>query len=124
MNAADGAALQATYDHDDNAETEELEIADIASECAGPCVLGGSTDEDNCVVDCIREDTADAVSVECADCFEHSVFCAAVNCLAPCLPPNQDSEACIACRCGDNNAGENCVQVFTDCSGVPSDTCG
>lgn len=98
-------------------------LADIAGREGRDCALAGMSGDDltNCVRDALVSETDGAVSGECATCYGVSVTCSATNCLSECLGgPSAD---CDACRCGANDENCDCVEQFTLCSGVPSDTC-
>jgi len=95
-------------------------IADIASTCGVGCLT--NPDQGACTTMCILAQTSNGVSTDCANCYTASVGCAAMNCLTECAA-DPAGAACLACRCGTNTAMVNCIDVFTACSGIPSDTC-
>jgi len=119
-NASDTAAIE----REDYGPSMDKSVSDIAAEEGRSCALSGEEGEAlrMCTADAIVEETEGAVSDGCASCYGLSVQCSAENCLVPCLA-GSDSADCVSCRCGDNDASENCIDLFTECSGVPSDMC-
>ena len=124
MNADDGAALQQTWDvADDQPDNGPMDIGGIAAYCGPVCAFADPPLADGCVVDCINTNTENAFSADCAGCFEDTVYCAAQNCLQPCLA-DSESDACLGCRCGNNNANANCEADWAACTGLtPSVDC-
>ncbi|MBX3251772.1 MAG: hypothetical protein KF901_31630 [Myxococcales bacterium] len=119
-NPSDGPAIMRA----DYGPMMDKSVANIATEQGTACALGGSTGDalQSCTRDAIVEQTEMAVSSGCADCFALSVRCSVENCISVCVADPTGTE-CIACRCGDNAAMEDCDQAFRDCSGVPTTTC-
>lgn len=116
-NMSDSAAVMATY----TVDGMMMDVAQIAGACARMCALSGM-DTPECVTTCMDEDTMNAISDGCKTCFLMSIDCVRMHCLSRCL---SDPEApdCLACQCGDNDTMINCRDVFSDCSGIPSDDC-
>jgi hypothetical protein len=119
-NASDGAAATR---HDYGPAMDES-LADVAAREGRACVLSGATGDElqMCTRDGIVMETGAAVSTSCADCYALHVRCAVENCLAVCVA-DSDGPSCLSCRCGMNDVGANCVAMFTECSGIPSDEC-
>ena len=119
-NMSDSAAVMATY----TVDMEMVTVAEIAGSCARMCALSGIPEEMQpmCITDCIDEDTMDAISDGCKSCFLMSIGCVREHCLSDCIgdPAAPD---CLACQCGMNPMMVNCRDVFSDCSGIPSDAC-
>ena len=112
-NDSDMAGVQATYANDASA-------ADIASACGLQCFQAmGMALSNECVGDCMRTGTNSDISDACMGCFGGSVVCTVANCALACAA-DPASAACGACRCGDNPASVNCVDVYSTCSGIPA----
>lgn len=112
-NAADMALLGMMF-----GPMMDKEVSEVAGDCALECFADGT---EACVTNCMVRETM--MSSGCASCFTMSVGCVRDNCLGACLA-DPSSAGCLACQCGDNDGMVNCRDVFTACSGVPSDDCG
>ena len=117
-NASDMAAIERS----DYGPDMDMTVTDIAAAEGRDCALSGAEDVRMCTADAIVEVTEGAVSAGCASCYGLSVECSVANCLTPCLA-GSDSPDCVSCRCGDNDASANCIEMFSECSGIPSDMC-
>ena len=51
-------------------------------------------------------------SSDCALCFGQQTSCSALNCLLSCMPPNQNSTACVSCN------EEKCDPAWRSCTGL------
>ncbi len=61
--------------------------------------------------------TETGVSEACAGCYGDVTQCVFDNCLSACVPPNQDSEPCLACR------ADNCDEAQDTCTGDLDTAC-
>lgn len=86
-------------------------VAKIADDCHGQC-----TGED-CVEDCITNDTNGAISLECAACFADAADCVATFCAVPCAGDLVDV-GCLVCAC---NRG--CAPALDGCAGFTVEAC-
>ena len=114
LNESDAAALEQTYGD------PPADVSSLARTCGLACFRQqgmGLTEE--CVVECMKQSTGDAVTDDCLGCFGVSVRCTVANCAMACAA-NPTSDGCIACQCGNNAAGENCFEAYTQCSGRAS----
>jgi hypothetical protein len=112
-NDSDMAGVQATY-------ADGASAADIASACGMQCFQAmGMALSNECVVDCMRTGTNSDISDACMGCFGGSVVCTVANCALICAADPSSAE-CAACRCGGNPASVNCVDVYSNCSGIPA----
>lgn len=123
-NQADKDAVLDTYERPGpDGGTLTLESRDIGRECGVGCLFktGVETDEQlrDCTLECITDEMP--LSQECGWCLVFSVECGREFCLSECLDSSNPN--CFSCVCGDNSFGENCIDRYEACAGVPSTTC-
>ncbi len=112
------AAALAEYTVDGESGTP----GDWAENCGRACLPQLSTEAYTpCVRDCIMEKTDNALSPECATCLVIPVECAVVHCLSECVADTPECTPCL-CTIGEKQT-ESCIDEYTGCSGLTSDTC-
>lgn len=123
-NACSNPSDVAMRDRSDLGTTKDQTLTDLAGDLGLVCVLGGESAAGLtfCVRDGLVRVTDKGVSAGCATCYGESVRCSAAHCIAECQA-DKTSMACTSCRCGNNPAKVNCIDVFGDCAGVPTSTC-
>ena len=114
VNDDDLAGLSQTYGD------ENKTVDDVLESCVFGCLY--SPERGPCVTDCLVAGTEDNVSRDCASCYTDGVLCLITNCLNECAS-DPDSAECVACMCGDNPEGLNCVTVTDECSGLDVGGC-
>ena len=105
--------VRALYDpetHEASTDADAIGVETIAQDCHG-CAT------QDCVERCIRDDTKDAITTECAACFADHADCTEANCSAECA--RLDDPACHPCLCA---AG--CGHDFDECTGLEIANCG
>lgn len=96
-----------------------LSFAEVLGSCGLTCAFDPNLA--GCIDRCIVGLTGASVSEPCTGCFVGSVVCATENCLIDCITGTAD--ACLACQCGANPEGADCLGGSATCSGLPS-ACG
>jgi hypothetical protein len=95
---------------------------DTTAECGRSCFMSGDRSLE-CVVTCIRDRTACAVSVGCSTCYALSAKCGRTHCVTERID-SSTSDACLSCLCGANTAVVNCFDPVVICSGrEPTASC-
>ncbi len=90
--------------------------------CGRGCLPDVGTPEYSpCVSACIMEKTDNALTDDCARCLVIPVECAVVHCLSSCVTDTPECTPCL-CTVGEKQT-VTCIQEYTDCSGLTSDTC-
>lgn len=112
--ASDLASLDTEYGPD-NEEPEEL-----AAACSVICFFDARRLD--CITACIAEGTGAELSTECSTCLALAAECASANCALECSIDVTSAE-CVACRCGENDEGQNCEELYEECSGILSPVC-
>jgi len=107
------ADLQASYDHDGDPATPDVDLLEILHACALECVLGGGPD---CPASCIGRSTRDEISVPCTQCLQAAGDCAFDGCFGDCFE-DAHAPACVTCGC------DNCDDSFLFCGGVSLPWC-
>ncbi|MEM9188521.1 MAG: hypothetical protein AAGF12_05070 [Myxococcota bacterium] len=119
VNLCDNPNDLAAVAREDYSPAMNRDYRSIATECAIMCAIEAS---DNCVVNCLQGRTEESASAACASCYGGAADCAIRNCRGVCLTEPMGSD-CLSCRCGNNDAQEDCVGDFERCAGFPSPLC-
>lgn len=125
-NPTDSVAVDATYPVPGaDGDTTMLAYNRIARQCGLDCITEPTDEAQSaCAVQCLQDATNNAVSAGCTSCVVAAVLCGRDNCLNDCLPPD-NWDGCVACLCGQNILGVNCMKTkYEPCAGIPSTTCG
>jgi hypothetical protein len=85
-------------------------IAGIAADCPG-CAT------EDCVEECILDDTNSAITLECAACFADATACVRSHCRVECDGEDARPATCDACGCAE------CGGAFEACSGLAASLC-
>lgn len=93
----------------------DLTYADLTLACGQSCVF--DPDPATCSMNCLQTRTENAASDACASCFVMNVTCMITHCVMECMA-GTGTDDCIACQCGNNSAGVNCLGGFEACSGL------
>jgi hypothetical protein len=115
-------------------EMEEAALADYESDgetdtpggwaatCGRACLPDVGTDAYSpCVSECIMGKTNNALSPECATCLVIPVECAVLHCFSSCAADTPECDPCL-CAIGEEQT-VSCIDEYTACSGLTSDTC-
>lgn len=113
-NESDIAAGKAGYCPDNKS------VSSIVSGCAIGCLL--NDDADACTRECVDEDTDNALSGDCRDCYIALTTCGRVQCMSECIG-DAGSKECVTCLCGGNKNEVDCYAAFNECSGLESPYC-
>lgn len=99
---------------------QRMTSTEAMSGCGVICATAANQEE--CALNCFKGATENAFSNDCSNCYVNVTLCLRDHCLNECLG-KPFSEDCMSCRCGDNDEGVVCEDVFTKCAGWESTQC-